>query len=155
MASESVEAREFDSVRRMLEGIEDDRRGLGLRMTAETWWAAPAQGVGAGLMVAAPAAGLTWGWLLFLTGVAIFFVVETVFQRRSGLSISGPAGPRGLVLVVGLGCFLAVALAAGIILSFLGLIAAVCGIAVIAGGCFALGVVAYDRVYAIEVARVR
>lgn len=148
-------AEEFDSARRMLQGIEDDRRGLGIRMTSETRWAAPAQGVGAGLMVAAPAAGLAWGWLLFVTGVATFFVVEGVFRRRSGLSISAPAGPRGAALLVGLGCLVAVALAAAVILSFLGLIAAVCGIAFIVGGCFTLGVIAYDRVYAIEVARVR
>ncbi len=124
-------------------------------MTAETWWAAPAQGAGAALMVAAPAAGLAWGWLLFVTGVATFFVVESVFRRRSGLSISGPAGPRGVALLIGLGCLVAVALAAAVILSFLGLNVAVLGLAMIVGGCFAVGVVAYDRVYAIEVARVR
>lgn len=155
MASDSVEAKEFDSARRMLEGIEDDRRGLGLRMTAETWWAAPAQGVGVGLMVAAPTAGLAWGWLLFVTGVSTFFVVESVFRRRSGLSISGPAGPHGVALLVGLGCLVTVALAAAVILSFLGLNAAALGLAMIVGGCFAIGVVAYDRVYAIEVTRVR
>ena len=58
----------------ILETLSTDRGRIGERITAETWWAAPAQGLGAALIVVAPAAGLAWAWLPFVLslGFALF-----------------------------------------------------------------------------------
>src|SRR5690606_34239468 len=86
----------------VLQSLNTDRGRIGERMTAETWWAAPAQGLGVALLIGAPAAGPAWAWLPFVLSMGIFVGVEVLFRRRSGLGITRPAGPRGLWLLIAL-----------------------------------------------------
>ncbi|WP_127794300.1 hypothetical protein [Agromyces sp. LHK192] len=139
--------------RTALKAIGDDRSRIGELMTAETRWAAPAQGAGAALLVAAPAAGLQWAWLLFVASTSVFIGVELLFRRRSGLSVTRPAGPNGLALLIALALLLLGSLGASLALAVLGLDGWVLVVAAGAGIVFALGTVAYDRVYAAEVLR--
>ncbi|MBG6189086.1 hypothetical protein IWX64_000006 [Arthrobacter sp. CAN_A212] len=141
---------DFD-VREALDAMEADRHVLGQRMTAETRWAAPAQGLAAALLIAAPAAGVPGVFFVLALSTGLFLAVELVFRKRSGLSISRPAGPRGMALLV-----LLIALLCGLnvlswILWALDLLAWI-PLSALAGGLIvALGVVGYDRAYAAEV----
>jgi hypothetical protein len=65
------------AARDALDAFEGDRSGIGSRMTAETWWGAPAQGFATALLIAGPAAGIQWAWLPFLAAALIFFGVST------------------------------------------------------------------------------
>ena len=135
----------------VLETLSTDRGRIGERITAETWWAAPAQGLGAALIFLTPAAGLAWAWLPIVLGVGILVGVEVLFRRRSGFGITRPAGPRGIWLLVAL--FLIIFFAFVLTLGFalFGLTGWVVAVAVAAGIATALIVVAYDRAYAAEV----
>jgi len=135
----------------MLETLSADRGRIGERVTAETWWAAPAQGLGVALIIAAPAAGLAWAWLPFVLSVGVFVGVEVLFRKRSGFGITRPAGPRGWWLLVPffLIIFFSVVLSLG--LALFGLTGWVVAVAVAAGVATALVVVLYDRAYAAEV----
>ena len=135
----------------MLETLSADRGRIGERVTAETWWAAPAQGLGVALIIAAPAAGLAWAWLPFVLSVGVFVGVEVLFRKRSGFGITRPAGPRGWWLLVPffLIIFFSVVLSLG--LALFGLTGWVFAVAVAAGVATALVVVLYDRAYAAEV----
>lgn len=139
------------SVRESLKAISTDRGRIGEQITAETWWAAPAQGMGAALIIVAPAAGLAWAWLPFVLSMGIFIGVEVLFRKRSGLGITRPAGPRGLWLVVALFLIIFLSLMISLLLALLGLIGWIIAVAVAAGVATALIVVAYDRAYAAEV----
>ncbi|PCC36521.1 hypothetical protein [Glutamicibacter sp. BW77] len=151
MESKSENQRNPASVRESLKAISTDRGRIGERITAETWWGAPAQGLGAALIIVAPAAGLAWAWLPFVLSVGIFIGVEVLFRKRSGLRITRPAGPRGLWLVVALFLSTFFALMISLVLALLGLIGWVVAVAAAAGIATALIVVEYDRAYAAEV----
>lgn len=139
------------SVRESLKAIRADRGRIGERITAETWWGAPAQGLGAALLVVAPAAGLTWAWLPFVLSMGIFIGVEVLFRKRSGLGITRPAGPRGFWLLVALSLIICFSLMVSLLLALLGLIGWIVAVAVAGGVVTALIVVEYDRAYAAEV----
>lgn len=141
------------AARDVLGVIGSDRARIGQRMTAETWWAAPAQGIGAALLVAAPAAGWRWAWLLLVASMWVFLSVEWLFRTRSGLNITRPAGPGGLALLIVLVILLIGAFGVSLTLAILNLSGWIGAVAMGAGVAFALGVVAYDRMYAVEVRR--
>lgn len=143
------------SARDALDAIGNDRGRVGDRMSAETWWGAPAQGFAAALLVVGPAAGFQWAWLFFLASTLVSVGVEVFFRKRSGLSISRPAGSRGRALLIGLVFLHLVSLGASVMLAVMGLRGWILVAAAIAGICTALGVVAYDRIYAAEVRRAR
>lgn len=153
MESNSDPAPNPDAARDALAAIGDDRERIGRLMTAETWWAAPAQGLGTAVLVAAPAAGLFWAIMIMAASTWIFLGIERLFRKRTGLSISRPAGPRGLVLVIGLGVLIVVGVGVSVALSLLGLQGWIFAVAAVAGILTALGVAAYDRIYAAEVRR--
>lgn len=137
----------------VLEELSNDRGRIGERITAETWWAAPAQGLGAALMIVAPAAGLAWAWLPFVLSVGIFIGIEVLFRKRTGLGITRPAGPRGIWLLVAvfLTTFFSFVISLG--LALFSLTGWVVAVAVVTGVATALIVVVYDRAYAAEVRR--
>lgn len=137
----------------VLKALNTDRARIGERVTAETWWAAPAQGLGTALLVGAPAAGLGWAWAPFVLSVGIFVGVEILFRRRSGFGITRPAGPRGLWLLVALFVIIFFSYVISMALALFGQTGWVIGIAVAAGVATALIVVGYDRTYAAEVRR--
>lgn len=137
----------------VLEALSADRGRIGERITAETWWAAPAQGLGAALIIAAPAAGLAWAWLPVVLSVGIFVGVEVLFRKRSGFGITRPAGPRGLWLLVALFLIIFFSFVISMGLALFGLTGGVVAVAVAAGVATALIVVVYDRAYAAEVRR--
>ncbi|MCR2825886.1 hypothetical protein [Microbacterium sp. zg.Y909] len=137
----------------VLEALSTDRGRIGERMMAETWWGAPAQGLGVALIIAAPAAGLAWAWLPFVLSVGVFVGVEVLFRKRSGMGITRPAGPRGLWLLVALFLIICFSFAFSLGLALFGLTGWVVAVAVAAGIAAALIVVAYDRAYAAEVRR--
>lgn len=139
------------SAREALEAISSDRGQIGERMTAETWWGAPAQGLAVALIVGAPAAGLVWVWLPFALGMGIFVGVEMLFRKRSGLGIARPAGPRGLWLLVAFFLNTFFSFAISMMLGLFGMTGWVVAVAVAAGAVTALIVMAYDRAYAAEV----
>jgi hypothetical protein len=153
MENHLEDRRDPASVREALESISTDRGRIGERITAETWWGAPAQGLGAALIIVAPAAGLVWAWLPFVLSVGIFVSVEVLFRKRSGLGIARPAGPRGLWLLVALFLIIFFSFVISLMLALFGLTGWVFAIAVAAGIGTALIVVAYDRAYAVEVRR--
>lgn len=143
------------SAREALEAISTDRGQIGERITAETWWGAPAQGLAAALIIAAPAAGLIWAWLPSVLGMGIFVGVEMLFRKRSGLGITRPAGPRGLWLLVAFFLIIFFSFAISMTLALFGLSGWVVAVAAAAGVATALLVVAYDRAYAVEVRHAR
>lgn len=153
MESQLENPRDPASVRESLKVIGTDRGRIGERITAETWWGAPAQGLGVALIIVAPAAGLLWAWLPFVFSMGIFVGVEMLFRKRSGLGITRPAGPRGLWLLVALFLIITFSLVISMGLALFGLTGWVVAIAVAAGVASALIVVAYDRAYAAEVRR--
>lgn len=135
----------------ILETLSTDRGRIGERITSETWWAAPAQGLGAALIVVAPAAGLAWAWLPFVLSVGVFVGVEVLFRKRSGFGITRPAGPRGWWLLVALFLIFFFSFVLSLGFALFGLTGWVVAVAVAAGVATALIVVAYDRAYAAEV----
>lgn len=137
----------------MLQELNTDRGRIGERITAETWWAAPAQGLGVALFTAAPAAGLAWAWLPLVISMGVFIGVEVLFRRRSGFGINRPAGPRGIWLLVVLFVIIFFSLVISMGLALFGLTGGVVVVAVAAGVATALVVVVYDRTYADEVRR--
>ena len=137
----------------VLEELSNDRDRIGERITAETWWAAPAQGLGAALMIVAPAAGLVWAWLPFLLSVGIFIGIEVLFRKRTGLGITRPAGPRGIWLLVAVFLITFFSFVVSLGLALFGLTGWVVAVAVVTGVATALIVVVYDRAYAAEVRR--
>lgn len=139
------------SVRESLKAISIDRGRIGERITAETWWGAPAQGLGAALLVVAPAAGLAWAWLPFVLSMGNFIGVEVLFRKRSGLGITRPAGPRGFWMLVALSLIICFSLMVSLVLALLGLIGWIVAVAVAAGVATALISMDYDRAYAAEV----
>ena len=155
MESDLEDQRDHASARDVIDAIGNDRGRVGDRMSAETWWAAPAQGFAAALLVAGPSMGLQWAWLLFLASVLVSVGVEVFFRKRSGLSISRPAGPRGRALLIGLIFLHLVSLGVSVMLAVMGLHGWILVAGAIAGIYTALGVVAYDRIYAAEVRRAR
>ncbi|MDQ0093552.1 hypothetical protein [Paeniglutamicibacter psychrophenolicus] len=134
-----------------LEMINADRGQIGERITAETWWGAPAQGLAAALIIVVPAAGLVWAWVPSVLGMGIFVGVEMLFRKRSGLGITRPAGPRGLWLLIAFFLIVFFSFAISMLLVVFGLTGWVVAVAVAAGVATALIVVAYDRAYAAEV----
>lgn len=149
MESESTEARDA------LAAIDADRGRIGERMTAETWWAAPAQGFATALLVAAPVAGLQWAWVPYVAAVGVFAAVEALFRRRAGVSIGRPAGPLGVLLLVLLALMIVAAVGGAVVLSILELQGWAVALAALTGVLMALGVVGYDRLFAREVRRAR
>jgi hypothetical protein len=147
-------ANDFDA-RDALSAVDTDRRRLGDRMTAETYWAAPAQGLAAALLIGAPAAGMPGIFFVFAASMALFIGVEWFFRRRSGLSIGRPAGPVGMTLVVLLGLLLGIFSALSYGLWAFNLVEWVVPLALLGGVLMAFGVVSYDRVFANEVRRAR
>jgi hypothetical protein len=147
-------ANDFDA-RDALTAVDTDRQRLGDRMTAETHWAAPAQGVAAALLIGAPAAGIPGVFFVIAASMALFIGVEWVFRRRSGLSIGRPAGPLGMTLVVLLGLLLGVFSALSYGLWAFDLVEWIVPLALLGGVLMAFGVVTYDRTFANEVRRAR
>lgn len=139
----------------MLEELSTDRGRIGERVTAETWWAAPAQGLGAALMIVAPAAGLAWAWLPSVLSMATFVGVEMLFRKRTGLGITWPAGPRGIWLLVAVFLIIFFSFVISLGLALFGLTGWVVAVAVVMGVATALIVGVYDRAYAAEVRRAR
>src|SRR5690606_4514027 len=90
------------SARTALDAVGRDRGRIGASIKRETWWAAPAQGFAALLLVVAPAAGLELAWLFFVASMLVFVGVEILFRKRSGLAVTRPAGPRGVALLIAL-----------------------------------------------------
>lgn len=153
MESHSEDLRDRESARESLEAISADRGHIGERITAETWWAAPAQGLGYALIVAVPAAGLIWAWLLVALSAGILVGVEMLFRQRSGLGITRPAGPRGRWLLVAFSLMFLCSFAVSMLLTLFGQTGWVFALAAFAGIVTAIIGVAYDRVYAAEVCR--
>ncbi|MGZ0711335.1 hypothetical protein ACWPKO_23710 (plasmid) [Coraliomargarita sp. W4R53] len=143
------------STRDALSAVATDRRRLGERMTAETRWAAPAQGLAAALLIGAPAFGIPGVFFAFAASCWFLLGVEWLFRKRSGLSISRPAGPRGITLLVLLVVLLCGFSVLSLALWALGLIAWITPLALVGGLLMTLGVVSYDHAYALEVRRAR
>lgn len=144
----------FDA-RDALSAVETDRERLGDRMTAETHWAAPAQGLAAAVLIGAPAAGIPGVFVVLAASIALFIVIEWAFRRRSGLTISRPAGPRGMALLVVLTVLLSGLTMLSSALWAFDLVAWIAPVALGGGLLMALGVRAYDRTYSVEVRRAR
>ena len=153
MESQSENAQSSESVRQSLRAISADRARIGEKVTAETWWTAPAQGLGAALIIMVPALGLEWVWLPLVLSIGIFVGVEVLFRKRSGLGITRPAGPRGLWILIALMMIFFFALMISLVLTLLGQIGWVLALAVTTGAATALIVVQYDRAHAAEVYR--
>lgn len=136
-----------------IKAMETDRHRLGERMTAETRWAAPAQGLAAALLIGAPAAGIPAMFFVFAASMGLFLGAELVFRKRSGLSINRPAGPRGMALLVLLTALLCGLSVLALVLWALDLVAWIALPALVGGLVVTLGVVSYDRTYAGEVRR--
>lgn len=150
MESEFEDQRDAASA---LESLTNDRSRIGQRITAETWWAAPAQGLGVALIIAAPAGGPAWAWMFFLLSVGVLIGVEVLFRRRSGFSITRPAGRHGVWVLVALFAIVFLACVASVTLALFGLIGWVIAVAATAGVATALASAMYDRVYVAEVRR--
>lgn len=131
--------------------MESDRRLLGERMTAETRWAAPTQGLAAALLIAAPAAGIPAMFFVLAASMGLFLAVEVVFRRRSGLQINRPAGPRGMALLVLITTLLCGLSVLSWILWALGHVAWILLPALVGGLVMTFAVAGYDRTYAAEV----
>lgn len=144
-----------ESARSALESIASDRSDIGARFTNETRWAAPAQGAGVALLVAAPAAGLPWMAALTLAAVIVLMVVEQQFRTRTGMTITRPAGPVGWVLAVLAVVVMAGCMAASTALTLTGSPAWIPAVVAASFVLTTLIVVLYDRTYAREVSRVR
>ena len=144
----------FDA-RDALSAVETDRQRLGDRMTAETHWAAPAQGLATAVLVGAPAAGMPGVFVVLAASIALFVVIEWAFRRRSGLSISRPAGRRGMALLVLLAVLVSGLSMLSSALWAFDLAAWIVPVALVGGLLMALGVRAYDRTYSDEVRRAR
>ncbi|MBX0301245.1 hypothetical protein K2F54_14820 [Cryobacterium sp. 1639] len=138
-----------------LSAVETDRERLGDRMTAETHWAAPAQGLAAAVLIGAPAAGIPGVFVVLAVGIMLFVGIEWAFRRRSGLSISRPAGPRGMALLVLLTVLLSGLGMVSFALWVFDMAAWILPVAVVGGLLMALGVRAYDHTYSDEVRRAR
>ncbi|WP_420112096.1 hypothetical protein [Pseudactinotalea sp.] len=143
------------SAQAALDSITTDRSDIGARFTKETWWAAPGQGAGVALLVAAPAPGLPWMAVLSLAGVIVLLVVEIQFRKRTGLTISRPAGPLGWTLAILAVVVMAGGVVASTTLSLAGPTQWIPALVAAAFVLTALIVVLYDRAYAHEVTRVR
>lgn len=143
------------AARDALDAIGNDRTRIGERMTAETWWAAPAQGIGAALFVAAPGAGWQWAWVLVVASMGVFIGVEMLFRKRSGLNIARPAGPRGLALLILLIAVLIGGFGVSVALAILDLSGWIALVAIVTLVAHVPGIIAYDRTYAAEVRRAR
>lgn len=154
MENNLEDRRDRAAVRETLEAISTDRGRIGEKMTAETWWGAPAQGLAVALIVVAPAAGLVWAWLPCVLSIGVFVGVEVLFRKRSGLGITRPAGRRGLWLLVALCFIMFLSFAISMMLALFGLTWWVVAVAVAAGVATAQIVAAYDRAYAAEVRHV-
>ncbi|CAO1654010.1 DUF2568 domain-containing protein [Salinibacterium sp. NYA9b] len=131
--------------------VETDRRRLGVRMTAETPWAAPAQGLAAALFLGAPVVGLPGVFFAVAASIGIMVGVELIFRKRSGLSISLPAGPRGIALLILLGVLIGGLSVLSFALWVLGMVAWIVPLALFGGLLTTVCVVGYDRTYAREV----
>lgn len=140
-------------MRQSLQAISADRARIGEKVTAETWWGAPAQGLGGALVIMVPALGLEWAWLPLVLSIGIFVGVEVLFRKRSGLGITRPAGPRGLWILIALMLIFSFALMISLVLSLLGQIGWVLALAVTTGAATAFIVAQYDRAYTAEVYR--
>lgn len=143
------------SARDALSVVKTDRQRLGDRMTAESRWTAPAQGFAVALLIGAPVAGMPGAFFVIAVSIALFVGVEWLFRKCSGLSISRPAGPLGMALLV-----LLTALVCGLsvlcfILWALDLGGWIVPLALLGGVLMTLGVVSYDRIYVGEVRRAR
>ncbi|WP_010204291.1 hypothetical protein [Salinibacterium sp. PAMC 21357] len=139
------------AAREALEALSSDRGRIGDRVTAETFWAAPSQGLGAAFIIGAPAAGLAGAWWPIILGLGIFIGVELLFRQRSGLSITLPAGPRGIWLLVALTVIVTGSFVTSIIFALFGLTGWVIAVAAVAGVMTTFIVMAYDRTFAAEV----
>lgn len=145
---------DFDA-RGALDAVKVDRRRVAERMIRETWWAAPAQGIAAALLVSAPAAGIQGMAIVFGSSALLFLGVEYLFRRRTGLTITRPAGPLGMTLLVSLGVLLGGSVVTAVMLSIFGGAGWITPLAAVCGVVTAIGVAAYDRVYAREVCLAR
>lgn len=137
----------------VLKALSTDRGRIGKRITAETWWAAPAQGLGVAPIVVSPAVGPAWAWLPCVLSVGVFLGVEVLFRKRSGLGITRPAGPRGLRLLIALVLIICFSFVISLGLVRFGLTGWAVALAVAAGVATVLIVVVNDRAYAAEVRR--
>lgn len=154
MASKSVDPSNFDDARVLLHEVEGDRARVGQLVRKETWWGAPAQGLGAALLVASPLGGLRWGWVLIVGSFAVFIAVEVLFRKRTGLRVSYPAGPAGLAILIALGVGIALAAVVSTVWALIGATAAVVMLSLFAGVVTAGCVVAYDVLYVRELRNV-
>lgn len=135
--------------------LADDREQLAGRFMSETWWGAPAQGAATAVLIASPAAGPPWSFLLSAAAVLALGAIEHSFRRRTGLAVKRPAGPIGRLLLVLAVVVMAGGFAASLALTLAGARGWV-GLIALAGFVLTTAVVvAYDRVYAHEVRRVR
>jgi len=141
------------SARDSLAAIAVDRRRLGRLASAPPWYY-PAVGLGTAVVVASPAFGspvaMAIACALAATGLA---VLPSLFARRTGLSISRPAGAGGVVFLVALALIVLLLLMASVVLVVLdsrpwvALTAAAGFLVQYPGGLL------YDRIYRAELSR--
>lgn len=154
MASESAQDR--DLARAALDSVADDRRTIGRRLTAQTWWSAPAQGLAAGVMILAPLAGVAgpMAIVLALSSLA-FFGIDWLARKRTQVTVRNYVGPASLVILIAMCVVIVAAIATSIVLEITGqrewIVAVAAATAVIVG----VGSAAYDHVYAKELLRGR
>lgn len=151
---ESNFGRDADSARDALDGLHADRDRLAERYERQPAWAVPAQALCVAVLVGSPLAGV--GWMSVWAAVAVLGLlgVERAVRRSTGLSVTRPAGPRGIAVLIVLGV-LSLALYVVALLAGLGgedpLI-----VGAAAAGAFVvtlIGGLLYDRVYVAEVRR--
>lgn len=148
MESESRDARDA------LDGLGADRERLAERYSRQPAWAVPAQALAVAVLVASPALGFPWMSVLAAGAVFGLYGVERAVRRATGLSVTRPAGPRGLAVLIVLGVLslglygatLVIGVGGGD-LRFVGAAALAAFVLTLAGGLL------YDRVYLREVRR--
>lgn len=143
------------TARGALDAIADDQAGFLQRVGSHTRWTAPAQGFGIALLVAAPAVGMRWGWLLYLLGVLTLIGTEVLFRTRTGVVLARPAGRRSLAVLIALLVALVVSVALSTLLAILGESGWVLAVAAAIGIATVVGAIAYDRAYASDLLRGR
>lgn len=154
MDSAHFDPRDAASAQDTLDTVNADRQRLAARFTAETWWAAPGQALAIAALIAAPAAGIA-GPMSVVAGLAALalFGIEHRFRKRTGISITRPAGPASLAVLITLCTMIVTASVLSLVLATIGGVSSIIALASAGFVVMLVGVVTYDRAYARDLRR--
>jgi len=141
------------SARDALDAIGADRERLADGVAAQSRWTVPAQALAVAAMVASPAAGVGFASVITAAAVIGLFAVNAAVRKRTGVSVTRPAGPRGTAIAIGLGAVMITLYTLSMVLFFSGNGGGIALTTVSAFVLMLLGGLLYDRVYAQEVRR--